>query len=265
MKDYYKILGVSKNATAEEIKKAYRRLASQHHPDKGGDKEKFQEIQQAYNTLSDPQLRQEHDNPRQSFNFTRGSPGFNLDEIFNMFGADFRNTQRHGAVARLSLWIDLEDVIKGGPRSVALQVGNHVNSIEIDIPMGIQDGDTIRYPGLSPDGNDLVIHYRIKPNARFQREDRNLICQQEVDIWDLVLGCEIMINDATGATLALTVPPKTQPGSLLRIRGRGIPASSLPGRASNLPTGDLLVRVQARIPNNIDPEIIDVIRRKRHQ
>ena len=265
MKDYYQILGVPRSASADDIKKAYRRLASQHHPDKGGDKEKFQEIQEAYNTLSDPTLRNDYDNPRQSFNFARGNPGFNLDEIFNMFGADFRNPHRHAAAARLSLWISLEDVIKGGPRSVALQIGNRVSSVEINIPAGIEDGDTIRYPGLSPDGNDLVIHYRIKPDPRFQREGRNLICQQDIDLWDLILGCEVMIEDATRATLALTVPPKTQPGSLLRIRGRGIPASNLPGRASNLPTGDLLVKVQARIPEQIDPEIIDVIRRKRHQ
>jgi DnaJ-class molecular chaperone len=264
VKDYYQILGVPRSASADDIKRAYRRLASQHHPDKGGDKEKFQEIQQAYNMLSDPASRQQYDNPQPTFDFSRAGPGFNLDEIFKMFGTDLRNPHRRAGMARLSLWISLEDVIKGGPRSVALQVGNHVNSIEIDIPVGIQDGDTIRYPGLSPDGNDLVIHYRIKPDARFQREDRNLICQQEVDVWDLILGCEIMINDATGATLALTVPPTTQPGSLLRVRGRGIPASSLPGRASNLPNGDLLIRVSARIPNDIDPEIIDVIRRKRH-
>ena len=262
MKDYYQILGIARSASADEIKRAYRRLASQHHPDKGGNKERFQEIQEAYNTLGDEERRREYDNPRQSFNFARGNPGFNLDEIFNMFGADFRNPQRQ-AVARLSLWISLEDVIRGGPRSVALQIGNRVSSVEVNIPAGIEDGDTIRYPGLSPDGGDLVIHYRIKPDTRWQREGRNLICQQDVNIWDLLLGCELMITDAIGTTLALTVPPNTQPSSMLRIRGRGIPSSTLPGRASNLPPGDLLVRVQARIPDKIHPDILDVIRRHR--
>ena len=263
MKDYYQILNIPRTASADEIKRAYRRLASQHHPDKGGDTARFQEVEEAYRVLGDANRRQEYDNPRPTFNFNRGAPGFNLDEIFNMFGADFRHDNRSGPVARLSLWVDLEDVVRGGPRSVALQVGNRVTSVEINIPPGIEDGDSIRYPGLSPNGSDLVIHYRIKPNPRFEKDNRNLICQHEISIWDLVLGCEITVIDAVGTTLALTVPPGTQPNSLLRIRGRGIPASTLPGRTPNLAPGDLMVRMVARIPNNIDPEIIEVIRRKK--
>lgn len=257
MKDYYQILNVARSASADEIKRAYRRLASQHHPDKGGDKERFQQIQEAYAVLGDDIKRREYDNPRSQF---QGMPGgFNMDEIFNMFGVNMR--QRQGA-ARISLWVTLEDVARGGPRVIALQSGNSVNNAEIEIPVGINDGDTIRYPRLSPDGNDLVITYRVKPDPRWQREGRNIITEQVVEIWDLILGCEIPVTDLLGASLMLTVPPRTQPGSMLRLRGRGLPPSMIPGQAGG-PAGDLFVKVQARIPTDVSAELLAVIRREK--
>ena len=255
MKDYYQILGIARSASADEIKRAYRRLASQHHPDKGGNKERFQEIQEAYAVLGDDSKKQEYDNPRSQF---RGMPGgFNMDEIFNMFGVNMR--QRQGA-ARIALWVTLEDVARGGPRVIALQTGNSISNAEIEIPVGINDGDTIRYPRLSPDGHDLVITYRVKPDPRWQREGRNITTERPVEIWDLILGCEIPVTDLLGANLMLTVPPNTQPGSTLRLRGRGLPPSMIPGQAGG-PAGDLFVKVQARIPTDINPELLAAIRR----
>lgn len=260
MKDYYTILGVAKNASDEDIKRAYRRMASQHHPDKGGDKARFQEVQEAYSVLGDSAKRAEYDNPAQRININMGGrPTFNLDEIFQMFQM---GGQHHHSHARISLWIDLEDVARGGPRTISVQVGSKVSSVEIEIPQGIADGDTIRYPRLGPDQKDLIINYRIKPHKVYQRDGRDIIAEMQIPLWDLLLGTEIAITDLVGVTLMITVPPNTQPNSLLRARGRGLPPTTIPGRAGG-PPGDLLVKVQAKIPKDISEELLAAIRKER--
>lgn len=263
MKDYYRILGVERTATADDIKRAYRRLASQHHPDRGGDTAKFQEIQEAYSVLGDVQKRSEHDNPRQRVHVNMAGPGdFDLDSLFQMFGANFRQTRTNAA--RLTLWIELSDVVRGGPRAVSLQLNNIVTNVEIDVPPGIDDGDTIRYPGLAPNGQDLVITYRIKPDPKIERQGQNVTVNHTVSAWDMLLGADIQIQDLAGQTVILTVPPRTQPGSLLRLRGKGIPGKSLPGYQGR-PPGDLLIRVQARFPDSISPELLSAINKERDQ
>ncbi len=263
MKDYYQILGVTRSATADEIKVAYRRLASQHHPDKGGDKERFQEIQQAYAVLSDPDQRQQYDNPRPQFggmNF--GANGFDLDQIFNMFGAGVRMNQSR--TPRLQLWIGLRDTAEGGSRTVAIQVNNTVENIQIDIPVGVADGDSIRYPGLAPGGHDLIITFRIRPEPGWTRDGVDVTREMALSIYDLILGAEVAVEDIRGRQLLLKIPAGTQPGSLMRMRGQGIPASTLPGRAGGRP-GDMLVRVQARVPSTFSTEFLEAVRRERDQ
>lgn len=261
MKDYYQILGIDKSASAEDIKRAYRRLASQHHPDKGGDTAKFQEVEEAYRTLGDPAQRQQYDNPRPNhMHMNFGPGGFDFDEIFSMFGTNFRQQQSQ---ARISLWVTLQDVAQGGPKIIALQVNGKVNNVEIDVPPGINDGDTVRYPKLAPGGHDLVITFRIRPDAAWQREGQHLITEQEVEVQDLILGCDIEVSDILGNKLVLTVPPMTQPGSTLRLRGRGLPSSQMPGRRSHSTAGDLLIRVHTRLPKNIPTDILEALRRWR--
>ena len=255
MKNYYQILGVSPQASADDVKRAYRKLASQHHPDKGGDTAQFQEIQEAYSVLSDPGRRQSYDNPQPSFN---SSPGFDFDAIFNMFGADLRQQRR--ASPRIELWIDLVDVQTGGPRMIALQFGSSVSNIEINIPKGIHDQEGVRYNGLAPGGHDLVVIYRVKPNAVWRRDDCNIITEVTADIWDLILGYNLKINDLSGSELLITVPPETQPGSILRARGKG-----LPDRRLTTKTGDLLIRIQAKISVPVPDEILSAIRKARGQ
>ena len=105
MRDHYQTLGVDRGASADEIKRAYRKLASKYHPDKGGDTQRFQEIEEAYRVLSDPVARQHHDSPAAQASFH--SAAFNFDEIFNMFGTRFQQPQRN-PVANLQLWINLQ-------------------------------------------------------------------------------------------------------------------------------------------------------------
>lgn len=263
MKDFYQILGVDRRASAEEIKQAYRRMASQHHPDKGGDKERFQEIQQAYAVLSDPEQRQQYDNPRPQFNHMNfGANGFDLDQIFNMFGAGVRMNQSR--TPRLQLWISLKDAAEGGARTVALQVNNTVENIQIDIPVGVADGDAIRYPGLAPGRQDLIITFRIRPEPGWTREGVDVTRDISVSIYDLILGAEVPVEDIRGRQLLLKIPAGTQPGSLMRMRGQGLPASTLPGRAGGR-AGDLLVRVQARVPHTFSAEFLQAVKRERGQ
>jgi DnaJ-class molecular chaperone len=263
MKNYYEILGVAREASPDEIKRAYRRLASQHHPDKGGDKARFQEIQSAYDALSDPQRRAAHDNPSpfgpQGFSFSTNGAGFNFENIFNTFGAQFHHPhQQRTQQARMSLWITLQDVAEGGRKTIS--VGSHQGNVtvEIEIPLNINDGDTVQYPKTGPMGMDLLITFRVHPNPRWERQGASLITEEAVSIWDLILGAEIPIRDILGNILSITVPPGTQPGTTFRLRERGL-------RQRSGPSGDMFVRVQARIPKNIPESLLDAIAQTRNQ
>ena len=263
MQNPYQTLGVNQSANPDEIKKAYRKLASQHHPDKGGDKTKFQEIEQAYRVLSDPQQRAQHDNPSpfgpQGFSFTTNGGAFNFENIFNSFGAQFHQPhQQRTQQARMSLWITLEDVAHGGRKTIS--VGSHQGNVtvEIEIPLGINDGDTVQHPKTGPMGMDLLITFRIHPNPRWERQGASLIAEETVSVWDLILGVEISVRDVLGNTLSVTVPARTQPGTTFRLRGRGLQQRSGPA-------GDLFVRVQAKIPENIPESIIEAIAQNRDQ
>ena len=258
MKDYYKTLGLPRTATADDIKRAYRRLAMQHHPDRGGDQTLFQEINEAYGVLSDPAQRAQYDHPRPQVHVN--TAGFNMDEIFNMFGVNMRGARPTNP--RISLWITLEDVARGGPKIVALQVAGRVNNVEIEIPPGINDGDTVRYPGISPDGQDLVVTYRVRPDPQWQRERSNVTLDLQISAWDLILGCEIPVRDILGVTLMLNVPAGTQSDSVLRLRGRGLPESVALGRPVT-GRGDMLVKLHARMPAEVSPELLAAIRRER--
>jgi DnaJ-class molecular chaperone len=260
MSNHYETLGVARNANSEEIKRAYRKLASQHHPDKGGDKEKFQSIQAAYATLSDPQQRAVYDNPRQQmppgFEFHGNGP-FDFNTIFNMFGTRFQHPgqQRHQQ-ARMDLWITIVDVAIGGRRAVSVggQFGNI--TVEIEIPLGIEDGNTVHYSGIGPAGMDLQITYRIHPHPRWQRHGLNLATNHMMSVWDLILGHDIIFTDVQETELLLTIPPGTQPGTQMRVKGRGL-------RSKSGGTGDLIVIVQARLPENISPELLEMIKHAR--
>ena len=259
---HYDTLGVGKTATPDEIKKAYRKLASQHHPDKGGDTAKFQEIEQAYRVLSDPTQRQAYDNPQPNFggfNFHQGSgQPFDFNNIFNMFGAQFNQPhqhQRQRAQARMSLWIQLSDVASGGKKTVSVGSQSGSQIVEIDIPAGVEDGASVMYPGLAPGGIDLIVTYRIHPNPKWQRDGFNLYTDQKVDIWTLVTGGEIVVRDILNQDLEVHIPPMTQPGQILRCRGRG-----LPDRSRN--PGDMMIRIQAEIPRNIPEDLLALIRQQ---
>lgn len=254
MQDHYATLGVAKTASADEIKKAFRKLASQHHPDKGGDTAKFQEIQAAYDVLGDEAKRAAYDNPQPQFGGFHFQQGQNIHDIFSqMFGGQhpFGQRQRSNHV-RMSMWIRLEDVARGGKKTVAVSTSAGSNTVDLEIPLGIDDGDNVSYGGVAPGGMDLVIQYRIHPDARFQRNGLNLHTEISVPIWGLIVGNNTVVTDLLGTQLSMKIPAGTQPGTNMRIRSHG-----LRDRQNN--QGDLIVRVNAYIPKDIAPELVAAI------
>ena len=248
MQNPYQTLGVSPGATADEIKRAYRRLASQHHPDKGGDKSRFQEIQAAYDALTNPQPTnfQHAQNP-----FAQGPSGaFDFDHIFNIFGARFQQPhQRMPQQARMSLWIMLKDAAQGGRRNITVGHAQGTQVVDIEIPAGISDGDSVQYPGIGPGGMALIITFRIHPDAQWTRQGLDLITEQVLDIWHLISGTQLEVRDLLGHTLSVTIAAGTQPGTMVRLRGRGIKDRS--GQV-----GDLLLRIQTRTPTDLPKDLV---------
>ena len=261
MPDHYAALGVARNATQDEIKKAFRKLASKNHPDKGGDTKKFQEIQAAYDTLGDVAKRSQYDNPAPQF---QGMPGgfgaqFNMNDIFSqMFGGHpgFAGQHPRRNHMRMSLWITLKDVLTGGHRQVAVGSPQGQSTIEIDIPLGINDGDMVQYQGLAPGGQDLVIEFRIHPNPVFRRDGLNLTMDHKCSVWEMILGGDTAVSNLDGNQLLVSVPPLTDNGTTLRLRGRG-----LRDRKGN--QGDLFVKLHALLPKSISPELASAIQQHR--
>jgi DnaJ-class molecular chaperone len=255
MADYYQILGINRDATPDQIKRAYRKLASQHHPDKGGDKAKFQEIQQAYDTLGNEQKRTEYNNPRpQGFGFPHpGAPGgFDFQTIFDVFGTKFQHPHQRSHRAQMTLWITLQDIAAGTRKTVSVGTPRGTQIIEIDIPINLNDGDNVQYSGIGPEGMDLIITFKIHPNPKWHRQGPNLTVDYELSVWDLILGGETIVHDILGNELLLTIPPRTQTKTTFRVKGRGL------GQKGNSP-GDMFVRVQATIPDHIPEPLMAAI------
>jgi curved DNA-binding protein len=256
MTDHYAALGVPRTATAAEIKQAFRKLASQHHPDKGGDTAKFQAIQAAYAVLGDEQKRSEYNNPQPQFGgFGAGHPQFN-DIFAQMFGGQFGQQHPRRNHVRMTLYISLLDVAQGGKKAVAVGTSQGQSTVEIEVPLGLNDGDNIQYGGLAPGGQDLVITFRIHPDSSWRRDGLNLTVEHSVSVWDLIMGAEITVKNILGHSLTVKVPPRCQPSAVLRLRGQGL-------KDRRGAQGDQFVKLNAQIPATLAPELIEAIEKYR--
>ena len=259
MTDHYAALGVPRTATAAEIKQAFRKLASQHHPDKGGDTAKFQGIQAAYAVLGDEQKRAEYDNPQPQFGGFGGfggGPQFN-DIFSQMFGgAGFGQQHPRRNHVRMTLYISLLDVAQGGKKAVAVATSQGQSTVELDVPLGLDDGDNIQYGGLAPGGQDLVITFRIRPEPAWHRDGLNLTVDHSISVWDLILGTDITVNNILGHSLTVKVPPRCQANAVLRLRSQGL-------RDRRGAQGDMFVKLNARIPATLAPELVEAIEKYR--
>ena len=169
-----------------------------------------------------------------------------------MFGQRFNDPRPQPT--RVSLWISLRDVYEGGSRIIGL--GN--SNIEINLPVGVNDGENVRYPKLGPGGTDLIIQFRIKPDAVWTRQGNDMHCEASAEIWDFILGTDMPIKSIVDEELTVKLPKHTQPNTILRLRGRGFPSKQGV-------RGDLLIRMTARLPDQISPEIITAITEHRGQ
>lgn len=271
--DYYQILGVDKSASPEQIKKAYRKLASQHHPDKGGDNAKFQEIQVAYSTLSDPQKRAEYDNPQTQFSHHFGGfNGMDPNDIFaHMFGGGvhfgngFRRQQvRRNKNVNINVQMSLNEVLTGKEivGSIKLPSGKD-QAIQITIPPGVETGDTIKYPGLGDDSipnlpkGDLLVQIHEAPDPRFVRQGNKLITEQSISVFDAILGCKVKITTIDNSVIELTIPPGTKPDTVFSCSGYGLPHKNSKIR------GNLYVKAIVTVPNNLDDQDKSVLENMR--
>lgn len=286
--DYYKILGIKRDATQEEIKKAYRRLAKRFHPDLNKDdpqaKSRFQEINEANEVLSDPEKRRRYDeygeNWKQSENFGTGSNsngnswsygfggfgqgdrsenGFS-DFFEQLFGKGFKNRGiNRGADIQATLQLTLQEAAVTHRQTFIV----NGEKIAITVPAGIADGQRIRLQKRGEAGidggerGDLYITFHILPDNRFTRVDNDLCTTAPCDIFTLLLGGEAIIPTLNG-NVKTTIKPGTQPDSKLRLRGKGFPIYRQEGK-----NGDLIITIKATLPqlNKRQKELMEEVRK----
>ena len=276
MKDYYAILGVPKTASAEEIKKAFRKAAMKHHPDRGGDQQRFKEINEAHEILSDREKRMQLDqgidplNPNQrtyrSQNFNQGFN--NMEDIFQNFGFDFGFTPRgfrpqpptKNKSFNVQMTLTLEEAFTGINKNITItHPGGVGKNVGINIPPGIDNGMAIRYAGMGDDSigglpaGDLTIIINIAPHPVYAREGLNLLTDVTIDCFDSILGTNAEIDTLDGRRLQVIVPAGTQPGTTLGLKNEGM-------RDQQGNVGKLYVRVNVSVPKITDPIKLSLIK-----
>lgn len=289
-KDYYKVLGVERTAAEQDIRRAYRKLAMQFHPDRNpGNKtaeERFKEINEAYQVLSDKEKRARYDQLGESYtrwaqtggtanNFNwedwisqaarQGGGGVygqqvGVEDIFsdffnsifgNMGGARTatRTQTRRPRTIEQPVTISFDESYRGAQRMLQLDS----RRIEVKIPAGAQTGTKVRVAGAIPAGaygqsGDLYLVVEVTPDPRYERKGDDLYTETVIDLYKAVLGGQASVTTPAGNVL-LTIPAGTQPGQSFRLAGRGMPRVRDPKMY-----GDMYVRIKVQLPRNLTPE-----------
>ena len=277
-KDFYKVLGVDKKAAADEIKKKYRALARDLHPDKTkGDaakEEKFKAVSEAYEILSDPKKRAEYDEARSLFErggfrapqgggFQGGDfhdvfGGGNPQDIFaNLFGNAARRGPRKGQDLQTEATITFRESVFGTTLDLRLATDRgQAQNISARVPTGVSDGAKIRVKGKGSQGEagpgDLFIQLHVKPHPIFSRKGENLTITLPVTFAEAALGADIKVPTLAGDDVTVRIAPGTPNGRTLRVKGRGITKGST--------TGDLLVTVEVQVPQRVDGKALDALK-----
>ncbi|MCX6442405.1 MAG: DnaJ domain-containing protein [Actinobacteria bacterium] len=279
-KDFYKILGVGKSASGDEIKKKYRSLARELHPDKTkGDaamEEKFKAVSEAYDILSDGKKRAEYDQARDMFvrggmrapqggqNFQGGDfsdifGGGNPQDIFaNLFGGGGRRGPRKGQDLQTEATITFKEAAFGTTLELRLSAdGGSSQNISARVPSGVNDGAKIRVKGKGSKGDagpgDLFILLHVKPHAIFSRKGENIALTVPVTFTEAALGGDIKVPTLTGDDVTLRIAPGTSNGRVLRVKGRGITKGAT--------VGDLLVTIEVQVPQRVEGEALEALKK----
>lgn len=250
---HYATLGIEENASPDEIKKAYRKLAGQHHPDKGGDTAAFQRIQEAYSILGDEGKRAQYDAERRGgggFRFTVNGQPFEhhfggMDDIFaqfgfNPFGDPFaRSHPRRNKDLRIKIQLDLKDTLTEQSKTISVKTTNNDDvTVEVKIPRGVTTGTTVKYAGLGdnlfstlPRG-DLYIQFEVRRDHKFEVNGIDLITQITINSIEAIVGCEKTVVGLDNKEFKVVIPSITQPNSKLRLMGQGLYAMNQNVRGS---------------------------------
>jgi curved DNA-binding protein len=276
MIDYYQTLGVSENASPDEIKKAYRSLANKHHPDKGGDQAKFKDISVAYDNLSDPQKKAEYDQQRMYGNgpqvrfHTDGfdpfghmfGQGFGQGHPFgDIFGRMHPQAQRRNRDLNIQCSISFIDSFNGKQLEANYNLPSGRNqNVVINVPAGVTHGDTIRYPGLGDDSvqgaprGNLNVTILVIPDPAYDRRGDDVYTNVEISPIEAMIGCKKKIKTLAGTTLDLEMRGGVETGTEFASHGNGFPNVNS-GRK-----GRFISVVKIKTPTIVDPVIIERLR-----
>ena len=272
MKNYYDMLGVSENASDREVKQAFKKLAKQHHPDRGGDTIKFKEANEAYDTLKNPSKRQEYDTIRKygesrggegsGFHFTQGGFSDNVFEEFfsgfnfeNQGGSPFRRTYRSRPRVNKSVNVRMSISIKEAMNNISKTISYKLPSgkdefATVKIPAGVQNGVAFKYRGMGDNTNkslprgDLMVQMSVLDSDGYTRKGNDLYTDKTIDCFQAIRGFELKLKTLTDTIIKVQVPPGTQPNTLIACKGQGMPIH----KTLNI-RGNLYVKINIIIPD----------------
>ena len=255
--DYYSLLGVPETATPDQVKRAYRAVARTCHPDRHpgdtGAEERFKEVQRAYHVLSSPERRRLYDQHAawQRDDWGGSAAPFpppmagRLDPLVSLFFGDDAAHGTRGADAEAQIRLSFDQALRGGRTEVRLADGE---TVPLTIPKGVRSGLKVRVRERGRRGptgarGDLYVTFRVDPADQFRREGDNLHRVETVSAMEAILGTTRSITNAYGQTIKVHIPPGTQPGERLRLRGQGVETASR--------KGDLFVEVRVTVPRSL--------------
>ena len=269
MKNYYDILGVSEDASNDQIKKAFKDIAKKEHPDRGGNETKFKEANEAYDTLKDIKKRQEYDTirkygqPGTGGNFQFRSGDFFSEDIFEDFFSgfsnfggpgmrtrSFRSQPRRNKSINVRMAVSIREAMQNMEKTISYKLPSGKEEFAtVKIPAGVQNGVTFKYSGMGDDSiknvprGDLMVKMTVLDSDGYSRKGNDLYTSKTISCFDAIRGCNLQLKTLTDTVIKVKVPSGTQPGTLINCKGQGMPVH----KTLNI-RGNLYVKIMVLIP-----------------